>query len=270
MIAPVMYSLLHATFRSGKRALSLRDEWLQLAAAPDRVQHIFAADCDDEISTAYPSIASGVIGDPMLGVSAVRNWNAAARAADGDILVVIADDLHPCQNWDVELDAVVRDLDPRRVPFVIKIRDTSDHPCKDHICHPIISRRYFERFGLWHPGYNGVFVDHDFTLSAHAHGIVLDGRNIWFTHEHPSEGAHPNESQERMRIEISQTNAKVLLNRRWPSWKRHIRRRYYDPPATKTMVSEFHRWTRSAMSKMGYAKALVPESLRRRIRESRS
>src|SRR6476646_7802668 len=89
-------SLLHATYRAGQIALEGRDAWLARAGDPEQIEHIFAFDADDELSAGFDGVAS----PPRDGVTAVRNWNAAAAVATGDLLVTIADDLLPCEGWD--------------------------------------------------------------------------------------------------------------------------------------------------------------------------
>ena len=69
----------------------------------------------------------------------------------GDVLVVIADDLLPVAGWDNQIDELCVDLDPRRAPFVIKLRDsagkvlhTFDHQVADEqgadLLPPLIKR----------------------------------------------------------------------------------------------------------------------------------
>ena len=85
-----------ATYRAGSPAVTLRDKWIAAANQPGRVEHLFSSNADDEISMTCEEVAAGIIGCEMPGqVTAVRNWNAAAAACTGDLLVVIADDLHP-------------------------------------------------------------------------------------------------------------------------------------------------------------------------------
>lgn len=103
----------------------VRDEWIPSAENPCRIEHLFAADADDAASMDTPEIAAGIIGDAQPGrVTAVRNWNAAAAASPGDLIVVIADDLWPSPGWDTAIERLCGDFDPKLAAFVIKVRDS--------------------------------------------------------------------------------------------------------------------------------------------------
>jgi len=93
---PPSISLLHATFHAPDRALEVRETWLAYSARADLVEHIFAMDADDDQSIAATQAYSRVISPARSGeVTFVRNVNAAAASARGDLLFVIADDLYP-------------------------------------------------------------------------------------------------------------------------------------------------------------------------------
>ena len=264
MDVPSRFSLLHATFRAGLDAVAVRDEWIQRAASPERVEQVFACDTDDEISMSCSEIASGVVGEPMPGrVTAVRNWNAAAAVATGDLMVVIADDLHPPDRWDAALEALRRDLDPRRAGFVIKVSDSAD-PSNDLMRHPVLSRAYYERFGLWYPEYEGYLVDNDFTLAAHRRNVIIDGRAVRFEHRHPLHGGVKTESHQL--IEVTRAAGRELLGRRWPMWKRRMVRWPLRPRNQQTTIGPLERAARGGVARLGYAGALVPDAARVRLR----
>ena len=259
-------SLLHATYRAGNAAVGLRGRWLDESTGIHVIEHLFACDADDEVSMGCPAIAAGVVGPPVLRVSAVRNWNAAAAVATGDLLFVIADDLWPPHHWDGDLASALGDLDPTRVPFVIKVGDSDDDD-NGHIRHPVVSRRYFERFGLWRPEYDGHWVDHDFTISAYLNGLVLDGRRIKFYHAHPTSGAEHTESHLRIRSE-SAVQGRQLFETRYPAWRRQVLRRYYRPKPGTVVVSERLRRSRGLLARVGHLKSVVPLRTRRTLRVS--
>lgn len=240
----------------------MRAEWLAAASSSERVEHIFSSDADDEISQSLSEIRAGVVNPRMQGVSAVRNWNAAAAAARGDLLVVIADDLLPCARWDALLDEVLVDLDPLLTPFVVKIAESDSH--RDLLLrHPVVSRAYYNRFGLWNPEYQGHYVDHDFTYAAYNHGLVLDGRRVRLTHMNAAYGhsATRTESQVRMMSE-SATDGRALFARHWPLWRRRSTKRYFRPKPGQTRIHEGKRLFRIGIAKLGYLKAIVPHRMR--------
>lgn len=245
-------SLLHATYRAGGKAVEVRHRWLSAAARPDRIEHVFAYNADDELSAGNEEIRRGVAGEPMPdAVTAVRNWNLAAGAATGDLLVVIADDLTPtCDGWDLELERVVGALEPRAVPFVVKVMDDS-HPTEHLMRHPIVSRRFYEMHGLFDPAYEGIGVDNDFTLSAHLAGLVVDGRSIVWHHRHPLPGEAPTDSQRRMVSGRSATDGAALFRRRWPRWRRRIWFRYLPPASSRATIGFWRRTWRRLAARLG-------------------
>lgn len=259
-------SLLHATHKAGRLALDVREVWLSRAANPTLVEHIFACDADDPISLGCPEIARGIVGVARPGrVTAVRNWNAAAAASTGDVLVVIADDLHPPESWDGQLAALILDLDCLRAPFAVNVRD-GDDPKDGLMRHPVISRRYFELYGLFHAGYEGIGVDNDFTLSAFRRGLVIDGRPLVLEHRHPSRGIKASESHLAMSEAERRQFGKELFESRWPNWKRHIWRRYLRPKPGQITIGPLARLCRGSVSRLGYIAGLAPSRMRRTAR----
>jgi hypothetical protein len=176
------FSLLHATFRAGEQAIATRTAWLKAAYQPARVEYLFSFDADDPISAKLCATYASVVNPawPRV-VTSVRNWNAAAVSARGDILVVIADDLLPSASWDADLEQIVDHLDPLATPFAIKVTDNYD-PTDNLIRHPIISRAFFNRFGLFHSDFYGICCDDDLSLRAWRYAVVLDGRKLVFAH----------------------------------------------------------------------------------------
>src|SRR5581483_1233758 len=123
----------------------------------------------------------------------------AAAAANGDLLVVIADDLFPPHGWDRTLTRITGRLDPARTPFVVKVAD-SPNPRDVLLRHPVVSRSFYAKFGLFSPSYRGVYCDTDFTTRAYWCSVILDGRSLRLEHRHPelTEEVAPSESHDRM------------------------------------------------------------------------
>jgi hypothetical protein len=177
-------SLLHATFHAPD-PVGVRDVWLARARHRDRVEHIFALDADDAGSVAATEGCERVVSPADNGgVTSVRNWNAAAARATGDLLFVIADDLLPPVGWDVALGEAIGHLDPRRVPFAIKIGDGGAR--RDTLLrHPVISRAFYSHLGLFSSAFRGVFCDNDLSIRAFRSAVIIDARRLKFTHGGP-------------------------------------------------------------------------------------
>ena len=224
---------------------------------PAGVEHIFAFNSDDRVSAYHPEVSAGVAGERLPGrVTAVRNWNAAAERSSGNLLFVIADDLLPPPDWDQQLLTIIRDLDPIRTPFVVKVLD-SEVFGDSLIRHPVVSRCYFQRFGLFYSGYEGLVADVDFTLDAHRRGMVVDGRSLALDHRHPSRGAGASASHVLMENAAARRIGEELLAQRWPLWKRHLRRSYFPMRAGQASVGSVQMAWRGLGSRIGYVGGLL-------------
>jgi hypothetical protein len=267
MPKPARISLLHATFAAGDAAVVARDRWFELAVQPDLLEHIFAFNADDPLSALHPEISQGVSGPPQPGmVTAVRNWNSAAEVATGELLMVVADDLAPTQHgWDELLRALICDLDPLRVQLAMKVRDTRN-PKIHLMLHPVVSRAFYARYGLFDSAYEGIGADNDFTLSAHAKGLVLDARSIVLEHRHPTANAKPTASHTVMSSPESLLPGKARFNERWPIWKRRLSMRYLQPSPGVLTISPARLIARRFICRLGWLRGLVPAFVRRAVR----
>lgn len=218
---PRRVSLLHATHHAPEEALAVRHAWLERADRPDLVEHLFAIDSTDHESIAATEDLARVISpDDGDSVTAVRNWNAAAEAATGELLVVIADDLHPPQGWDTTLTAIIGHLDPGLTPFAVKVRDS---PLDDPLLrHPIVSRAFYSQHGLWSPEFRGLYCDDDLTLRAFWHAAILDGAALVLDHRHPhfDRGLVASASQERMNREGEYVHGRERFEAAWTTEER--------------------------------------------------
>jgi hypothetical protein len=221
-------SLLHATYRAGRTAIALRESWFRAAGSPDDIEHIFALDADDELSLSATDDYFRIVNPPSPDrVSAVRNWNSAAAASRGALLVVIADDLEPVPDWDATLRGIVGTLDPHKFPFTVGLADDRGSLMR----HPVISRCFYTQFGLFAPEFSGVYCDYDITFRAFNEAVVLDGRELSLLHQRPNntEGFEWTESQTRLNApEEYETGRRILLDK-WNRVRRSTRHDYFKP-----------------------------------------
>jgi hypothetical protein len=181
------FSLLHPTYHAPERALDVRETWLARAARPDLVEHIFAMDADDDQTIAATSAYSRVISPARDGeVTFVRNVNAAAASASGDLLFVIADDLYPPSGWDTAVRGVIGTLDPLKTAFAVKVNDNENDKEDTLLRHPVLSRQFYVRLGFFSPAFRGISSDNDLTIRAFSRAVIIDGREVTFEHRHPS------------------------------------------------------------------------------------
>jgi hypothetical protein len=177
---PVTISLLHATRGRADRPLSARKLWLDAADQPERIEHIFAVDDDDDVAkAALASFQPKIV--MQLKAGCVAAWNLAAQHSTGDILVQLSDDWLPVKGWDTLFEQRMGKLSK---PKVLVISD--GHRTDDLLCMAILNRKRFEQQGFFLcPEYTGVYSDDDFSYRAFEDGVTVEARDIILTHEHP-------------------------------------------------------------------------------------
>jgi hypothetical protein len=163
------------------QAVRTRMEWLRMADHPERVEHLFAADYNDETAEVFVRFPTAFLtgdGGP------VAAWNAAAAASRGDVLLQLSDDWKPFRGWDTAILAAIGDTSK---PAVLAISD--GHRTDDLLCMAILTRaRYADQGYLFHPEFFSMFSDNHFTDQAYADGVVIDAKDIVIEHMHPAFG----------------------------------------------------------------------------------
>lgn len=212
-------SILHATYHREGGVDEIIDAWLGTAQRPDLIDYVLAHDDDDPVSTRHASVVTVAHPADPDWSTAVRNWNAAAAVATGDLLLAIADDLHPTVGWDDHLRRLSAGLDPTVVAYTIKIGD-SPRPGDVQLRHPVLSRRYYERFGLYDQRFHGLGCGMDLTRRAFWNSLIIDGRDLRVEHRHPSRDRPipASRSQRRQNRDEEKQHALELLGT-WPRWK---------------------------------------------------
>ena len=198
--------------------MEVHDNWLKNAAKPENIEYVVAMDSDDEVAIAQTHEQIRYLGSPLPHSSAVRNWNAAAEISTGHLLFVISDDLFPEPNWDVRLVEHLVGFDPLAQPLVLKVQDTGNRSL-NRVLHPLVTRAYFERYGLFSPSYNHLYCDTDFSIRASRRVPILDARNCRFRHEHRIEG-YEKESLSQRRGREEMRDGRLQFERDWNIWQR--------------------------------------------------
>lgn len=176
-------SLLHATRGRWSQAISSMNTWMARASDAFRVEHIFAIDEDDAESREKLARFRHVV-SPKDGYS-VGAWNAAAKAATGDVLIQMADDFEPPAGWD---DAVVKALNGEVfAPRVLRVKDGIRED--GLITLAIVTRRWLEQEGhLFDPQFRNVYSDNDLTSRAIKAKAIIEAPHLVFHHHHPVAG----------------------------------------------------------------------------------
>lgn len=170
-------SLLHATRGRARQASLARKAWHDLAERPERIEHIFAMDDDDEASLPLQRFHTLTV---PAGGGCVAAWNAAAGASTGDILIQVSDDWMPPAKWDTLIESRLDIAQPQ----VLAVSD--GHRSDRLLCLLICTRAYWlQDYYLFHPAFTGVYSDNWATDVAYARGQVIEARDLVFFHDHP-------------------------------------------------------------------------------------
>jgi len=257
------FSLLHATYKAGEDAVDVKRCWLEHADSPALVEHVFSMDADDSVSIRATEGHDRVINPSASVVTAVRNWNAAAEAASGDVFVVIADDLYPPLSWDTRLLEVIGTLDPMKFAFAIKVDETTD-PSDTRFTlmrHPVVSKRFYAQLGLFDPRFRGVYCDDDFTINAFRRAVVLDGTRVKLEHRRTI-----SESHGRINDPIEYTFGRECLRTKWIGVERRSKQAFFPAYARIGPRPRASAW---AWRQGLIAASALPDALRRLRARSR-
>ncbi len=178
-------SILHPSRSRPERSAKTLEKWIGFAGVP--LEIIVSLDRDDPTSFLYAPFYRDVEDTFSCSIiysenrSAVDAINNAAKAATGDIFIVVSDDTDCPENWAVDL---LKHLEGK-TDFIAK---TQDGIQKWIITNPIMDRTYYNRFGyVYYPEYQHMFCDTELSCVAD-----LTGRRIeipmTFEHLHYSTG----------------------------------------------------------------------------------
>jgi hypothetical protein len=185
------FSILHTSARPDKWK-AVYDAWAFASDRPDEFEYVLV--CDRRWGfTELP--------ESMHGFKAVWNTgrkcyvdgvNIAAAYATGDVFIVNADDQFPCERWDTQLAAAIRNgvgdwTEPDRDAFVVEVStSTPAEHARGILVMPILSRARYEKYGyVLYPAYESMYSDNDFCEMARRDGCIINARHLTFPHKHP-------------------------------------------------------------------------------------
>ena len=188
--APV-FSIIHATLGRPEKALGIREMWLSRAHYPERVEYIYGLHEGDAKSGAVLAGFQHTVSPE--GCGCPTNYDTAAGAARGKVLVQAQDDCYPPAGWDDMLIEAIGDLD---APCFVAV---SDGTRKDKLCvNSIMTAAYAKQkaakegsgCGFFPRAYDGTFADTENTYRAYldaAAGEVklAEAKHIVIYHDHP-------------------------------------------------------------------------------------
>lgn len=171
-------TLIHATRGRPQKASMARKIWHDLAERPDRIEHIFVIDEDDEASQVLRRMHHAVA---PKGGGCVAAWNIGAETATSEVMIQMSDDWTPPPLWDKIILERLGDLSQ---PKVLAISDGTR--TDDLLCMVICTKAYWAQdFYMFHPWFTGVYSDNEATERAYRRGQVIQARDVVFNHEHP-------------------------------------------------------------------------------------
>jgi hypothetical protein len=230
----VTFSIIHPSIRP-KKWREIYDAWIAAAERLGNVEYILAVDAtwgfdQQEVNgqLADYTWARDDHGSTFTATNKliytkgnyVQSVNEAAKAATGDVLVVIADDIWSAKGWDrifreaaegamLNLDAALQF--PKE--FAIWVNNGWNEQGRGIMAMPVLSRSRFERLGyVYFPGYESMWADNDL-----AHHVMLDAKKGLcslikleepvFEHKHPSfDGSVPVDDQYRKQNRVEAYN----------------------------------------------------------------
>lgn len=138
----------------------------------------------------------------------VAGWNAAAVKSTGKVLIAVADDFNPPQDW----DRLLLSLEPKGWEdgeHVIKVEDGYVH---NIFVLSILTRKRYEKFGyIFYPKYLSLFCDTEFGEVALRDGVVIEANHLLFEHCHPDCGKRPRDSVDMVHASNERWNLGEML-----------------------------------------------------------
>jgi hypothetical protein len=138
----------------------------------------------------------------------VAGWNASAEVSTGKVLIAVADDFVPPNNWD-ELLLSLKPVNWIDGEYVVKVEDGYVH---NIFVLSILTRKRYERFGyLFYPKYPSMFNDTEFGEVAVRDGVVIDANHLLFEHLHPDCGKRPRDGHDLIHASQERWNTGEML-----------------------------------------------------------
>lgn len=186
----MLFSLCHTSARpQGWQAA--RAAWIANCVHPSRMEYILCMDrrwgfTDEDWQAASVQVS------PDFDVYATWNqgrqcmvdgYRKACALAQGEVLILVSDDMFPCPRWD---EALVHAMGPRIDPdFVVQVSSGTHADERGLMVLQILSRSRYERLGYaLYPEYDSMYADDDFSEHARHDGVVIDARDLLFPHQH--------------------------------------------------------------------------------------
>lgn len=217
----ISFSICHTTARPKKWAPA-RGFWRRNSGDWSRIEYVLCVDARWGFEPTFKDTRPTRIVWNEGRKSCIDGWNTAFAAATGDVLIMASDDFFPPEKWDVLLEEVIGNRDPRTQDFAIRVGSNNPNQQRD-LWPTIISRARYERLGYaLYPEYeSGICADDDdcehIKLDiAEGRTELLDARHIQFFEDHPTFTAQPSDAvyEYQNRPQCYVRGARILAGRR--------------------------------------------------------
>lgn len=177
-----MISLLCPSRGRPQKSFDTIKRWI-LRAGTNDVEVIVSLDDDDPQIITYQNLYLNASFTLTLMINgnknAVEAINRAARISEGNILIVVSDDVDCPVNWATKIIKYTQ----HKFDWVLKVQDGIQPRI---ITQPILDRAYYQRDGfIYDPIFSHAWSDRWFTELAHKRKRVIT-KNIMFRHLHYS------------------------------------------------------------------------------------
>ena len=174
-------SILHPSKGRPFQALKTTLAWIEKASGKYPIEYIISLDDNDTFTDQYLSMYEDtnvrVIITPSR--SCVGAVNEAAKAATGDILIVVSDDFECPLDWD---KIVVKNMD-MSTPCALHVDDGITNYARIMTI-PIINRKLYEVLGyVYHPAFVSMWADNHLYEVVSIKGKIVIVEDV-FQHNH--------------------------------------------------------------------------------------
>jgi len=186
-----VFSIIHATLGRPEQALQIREMWLSRARCPENVEYIFGLHSFDATSVKHLSGFKHAATDRK---GSGCNYDTAAGASTGTIIVQAQDDCYPPDGWDDDLLKIVGNTSD-----AVFVACGDGHRADRLSANTIITRAYMDikasrdpgESGFFHRGYVTVYPDTENSFRAindAEAGVVryVEAPQFVIYHDHPA------------------------------------------------------------------------------------
>lgn len=143
----------------------------------------------------------------------VEAANRIAKVATGDAMIIAADDVVPCQDYDVIIEQSFRNFYPT-FDGVLKANDLIHTNEETSNTHPVIGRKFYDRFGyVYYPGYFALYADTDLAYACDQVNRMERVPHLVLEHQHHSIGKTPRDFTHEKPLSQNDSGER-LFNRR--------------------------------------------------------